>query len=85
MAKKASAKPVLQEDISEEAIIEAKKSARELIEFGAEGVIEDIDKAQVKLKELAVFARNANRPHKHFTVFANDLDMFVKRFKRMLR
>lgn len=68
-----------------EKIVAEKKSVKEIIDLEAAVIVEDVAKIQAKLKELAVFANTNRRPHKHFTIFSNDMELFVRRFKRMLR
>lgn len=62
-----------------------KLSIRETLALRGEKVIKDANKVITDLRELGTFAKNNNRPAKHFDIFAQQLEGFVNRISRMLR
>lgn len=61
-----------------------KQSIRETLALRGEKVIKDANKVITDLRELGTFAKNNNRPAKHFDIFAQQLEGFVNRISRML-
>lgn len=66
--------------------IEVKKaSVRETLAQRGGRVIKDANKVITDLRDLEIFAKNNNRPAKHFGIFAQQLEGFVNRISRMLK
>lgn len=66
--------------------VEAPKvSIRQQIGSKSREAISEAEILIIKLRELELLARNNYRPSRHFGIFAQNIDSFIRRFNKMLR